>query len=129
MIISTDTQLVARQSTGEFSTKVPQLMQYVATLDKIKLQFNKVKIEQISRSQNNSEDALARLASAFDGGQREILVDSVSVPSCNLVTSQAKYWRLPVLEYLQGQKMLEDKNEGRKLQTCIPRFCQLGDVL
>ena len=74
-------------------------------------------VEEISRTLNNSADALAKLASAYKGGQREILVDSMEFPSCDIVTCQQDDWRYSIVKYLRNETQPEDKHETRKLRS------------
>ena len=37
-----------------------------------------------------------------EGGQREALVDSTSIPPYNPNITQAEYWRKPSIEYIEG---------------------------
>lgn len=77
-----DSQLVVRQAMKEFLAKEPQIVKYMATLEQLIRQFAHFEVEKIYRSLNNSADALAKLASAYEGGQREILVNAEEHPSC-----------------------------------------------
>ena len=48
--LRTDSQLVARQNTGEFACKEPQITKYVETMVELTKQFAEFKIEQIPRT-------------------------------------------------------------------------------
>ena len=72
---------------------------------------------------NSHENAHARLASIFEGGNgRIIVVDLVSIPGyqthqefviCN--TKLGPRWMNPIVEFLCYDKLLEDKKETHKL--------------
>ena len=84
--VRTDSQLVARQASKEFATKEPQIARYAEMLEQQSKQFEHLSIEQIPQTENNSTNALARLASIWDGGQREIFVDSILHPTKDVLT-------------------------------------------
>ncbi|GFS40182.1 hypothetical protein Acr_00g0066980 [Actinidia rufa] len=93
--------------------------------------FRTVKIEQVGREFNAHADALASLASTFEGDHgRTVAVDVVSVPSIEetqssiLVNTQlGPSWMDPIVNYLRTDHQLpDDKKEAHKIRIKAARF-------
>ncbi|GFY99152.1 chitin elicitor receptor kinase 1 [Actinidia rufa] len=94
-------------------------------------EFKAVQIEQVGRDLNSHADALAGLASTFEGG-RIIAVDLISAPSIEpsieinqkTILSNVELgpsWMDPIDAFLCHDKLPEDKKEAHKLQTKAAR--------
>ncbi|XP_057770645.1 uncharacterized protein LOC130990428 [Salvia miltiorrhiza] len=66
VIIRTDSQLVAQQSSGGYHIKEDWMRAYHNKINEMKKKFMEFKIEQISREENTKADLLARVASAVE---------------------------------------------------------------
>ncbi|GFZ00954.1 hypothetical protein Acr_14g0005890 [Actinidia rufa] len=85
---------------------------------------------QVGRELNAHADALASLASTFEGDHgRTVAVDIVSVPSIEathssiLVNTQlGPSWMDPIVNYLRADQLPDDKKEAHKIRIKAARF-------
>ncbi|XP_024010428.1 uncharacterized protein LOC112085447 [Eutrema salsugineum] len=93
-----DSQLVASQLSGEYTTKNDRMDAYLRATKTLILEFETFKLTKIPRGENSSADALAALASSSDPHmKRKIPVESIYEPSiktvqeCNVATQRRNY--------------------------------------
>ncbi|XP_024014438.1 uncharacterized protein LOC112088399 [Eutrema salsugineum] len=93
-----DSQLVASQLSGEYTTKNERMDAYLKATKALISKYETFELTKIPRSENSSADALAALASSSDPHmKRKIPVESISEPSikttqkCNVATRRRNY--------------------------------------
>lgn len=135
IILCTNSQLVVCQATSEFTTKDPQIAKYMDLLSSLSKLFTHFEIEQIPRIENTPIDALAYLASTWEGGQCEITVNSILHPTHDILTIRIVMStqndsdrRKPILDYLKDGMLSDDKSQAQKLQHMTAKFCEIKGV-
>ncbi|XP_024016289.1 uncharacterized protein LOC112089766 [Eutrema salsugineum] len=116
-----DSQLVASQLSGEYTTKNERMDAYLTTTKALISQFETFELTKIPRGENSSADALAALASSSDPHmKRKIPVESIPEPSiktalkCNFATRRRNYNENPASSKTQrknAEQVLEDNAE------------------
>ncbi|GFZ15738.1 hypothetical protein Acr_25g0001470 [Actinidia rufa] len=81
LYIYRDSKLVVNQVTGKFEAREIKMAKYLKVAKNLLSEFRAVKIEQVGKEFNAHADALASLASIFEGDiSRTVAVDVISVP-------------------------------------------------
>ncbi|GFY85504.1 hypothetical protein Acr_04g0002420 [Actinidia rufa] len=91
---------------------------------------SKLVVNQVGREFNAHADALASLASTFEGNHgRTVAVDVVSIPNIEetqssvLVNTQlGPSWMDPIVNYLRADQLLDDRKEAHKIRIKAARF-------
>ena len=88
----------------------------------------------IPRDKNAEANFLARLASSKDyNATLELCIEISGQPSTKgeqvLRIKEQDKWMTPIVRYLKGGWLLEDKTEARKIQIRAARFVIIDDVL
>ncbi|GFZ21534.1 hypothetical protein Acr_29g0006960 [Actinidia rufa] len=106
------------------------MAKYLKVAKSLNSEFRAVKIEQVERELNAHADALAYLASVFEGEiGRTIAVNVVSVPSIEetqisilVNTKLGLSWMDPIVNYLRTDRLLDDRKEAHKIRIKAARF-------
>ncbi|XP_024016271.1 uncharacterized protein LOC112089750 [Eutrema salsugineum] len=113
-----DSQLVASQLSGEYTTKNERMDAYLTTTKALILEFETFELTKIPRGENSSADALAALASSSDPHmKRKIPVESISEPSiktapkCNVATRRRNYDEIPTSSNKNADQALKENAE------------------
>ncbi|GFZ14587.1 hypothetical protein Acr_24g0007770 [Actinidia rufa] len=118
--IFSDSKLVVNQVTWKFEARGAKMAKYLAIAKAFLTEFKADKIEQVGRDLNSHIDALAGLASVFEGEiGHTIAVDLVSAPSLEMTresilvnTELGLSWMDPIVNFMRHDKLLEDKKEA-----------------
>ncbi|GFS31847.1 hypothetical protein Acr_00g0019520 [Actinidia rufa] len=116
--------------TGKFEARGIKMAKYLKMAKSLTSEFRAVKIEQVRRELNAHADALAALASIFEGEiGRTVTIDIVSVLSIEeeqksvLVNMElGPSWMDPIVNYLRTDKLPDDKREAHKIRVKAARF-------
>lgn len=99
-----DSNLVASQINGDFTAYTESMTKYLAKAKEYIACFERFKIKNILRTQNQKADILSKLASvAFDHLTKEILVEVLEKPSTEeetvngIVEEEEENWMSPIL--------------------------------
>ncbi|XP_057463838.1 uncharacterized protein LOC130753679 [Actinidia eriantha] len=130
LCVHSDSKLVVNQVTGKFEARGVKMAKYLQVAKNLLSEFRAVKIEQVGRELNAHADALASLASAFEGDHgRTVAVDVVSTPSIEetqsfvLVNTQlGPSWMDPIVNYLRTDQLPDDRKEAHKIRIKAARF-------
>ncbi|GFZ15658.1 hypothetical protein Acr_25g0000670 [Actinidia rufa] len=130
LCVYSDSKLVVNQVTGKFEARRVKMAKYLQVEKNLLSEFRAVKIEQVGREFNAHADALASLASTFEGNHgRTVAVNVVSVPNIEetqssvLVNTQlGPSWMDPIVNYLRADQLLDDKKEAHKIRIKAVRF-------
>jgi hypothetical protein len=93
-------------------------------------QFLEVKLNRIPREQNTAADQLAKSASSaiLNDDIRIIRRSSLQTAKVNPVHTETS-WMTPIISYLQGGILLDDRHEARQLKVRASRFIMLQGIL
>ena len=106
------------------------MAKYLIVVKNLLIEFRAIKIEKVGRDLNSHEDALAGLASVFEGETGwTIVVDLISAPSHEVSqesilvnTKLGPSWINPIINFLQHDKLSKDKRRAHKLRVKAARF-------
>ncbi|XP_075633387.1 uncharacterized protein LOC142605844 [Castanea sativa] len=105
----------------KYLNKVKQLVQ----------KFKEASFVQLPREENMEVDALARVA--FAGGIMDECDKIQYIPSIDLLEIQqigeGENWMSPIIVYLKHERLLEDKDEARKLRVRTTKYVLIDEVL
>ncbi|XP_052203478.1 uncharacterized protein LOC127808828 [Diospyros lotus] len=134
--IFSDSQLVVCQVQGEYQTKGPKMVAYLQKVRELFHFFKECEVNQVPRSQNSHANALARLASVGEADSLgAIPIKFLATPSMEEKTEtltielRPDSWMKPIVDYLQGGQLPNDKLEARCIRARAARYCICDDVL
>ncbi|GJZ39631.1 reverse transcriptase domain-containing protein [Tanacetum coccineum] len=129
LINSIDSQLVENQVNRLFEASQPVIKQYLEKAKELLASFPTYSIEQIKKDQNKKADALSKLASmTLSKLAKEDLVKvlqekSITQKEVTNVTQEGEdNWMIPIWEFLQLGKLLDDLQKARKLRIKAPSY-------
>ena len=109
------------------------MQKYLEIVKELLQQFDSVEFQQIPRVKNAKADFLARLASSDEYGiSLELCMETRGRPSTEgerVMKIQEQEWMTTIVCYLKEGRLLEDKNEARKVQIRAARFILIDDAL
>nr|GEV33696.1 reverse transcriptase domain-containing protein [Tanacetum cinerariifolium] len=131
LTIFIDSQLVANQVNGLFEARQTVIKQYIEKANELLANFLYHSIGHIKRDQNKKADALSKMASmTFSKLSKEVLVEVIQDKSitqkevANITQEKEDSWMIPIREYLQFDKLLDDPQKARKprIKTLLYRI-------
>ena len=91
--------------------------------------FDSIQVAQIGREHNSHSDILAKLATVLETDkQRTVCIEILDQPSFQnqevsvFAVSHQPSWMDPILSYLRGDKLPEDKKEAKMIKRKAPRY-------
>ncbi|CAL9030031.1 unnamed protein product, partial [Prunus brigantina] len=124
-----DSLLIVNQINDTYQAKGRRMAQYVKEAQRLASQFSRFAISQVPRSQNCRADALAKLASALDGGiRRSIPIEYLASPTVGDTPTEAMIveandtWMTPIYEYLASGALPADSDAARRLRLQSGRY-------
>jgi hypothetical protein len=134
--VRVDSNLVASQINEDFTAYTESMTKYLAKAKEYITCFNRFKIKNIPRTQNQKADILSKLSSvAFDHLTKEILVEVFEKLSTEeeiinaIVEEEEENWMSPILRCIKERILPEDQNEARTLRMKINHYTLIDDVL
>jgi hypothetical protein len=93
-------------------------------------QFREVKLRRIPREQNAAVDQLARSTSLDESNNKTEIVRQSSIQAIELNPIDVETsWMTPIISYLQGGILPNDRHEARRLKVRASRFVILQGIL
>ena len=131
ILILGDFQLVMGQVNRAYEAKEGWMKKYLEQVLLLVKKFKETNFVQIPREENVEADVLAKEASTIEPIDE---FDEVQyVPSIDLLEVQQiedrKNWMTPIVSYLKDGKLLEMKDEARKLKVRAARYVLMDEVL
>ncbi|CAL9022416.1 unnamed protein product, partial [Prunus brigantina] len=124
-----DSLLIVNQINDTYQARGRRMTQYVKEAQRLASQFAHFAISQVPRSQNCRADALAKLASALDGGiRRSIPIEYLASPTVSGTPTEAMIveaddtWMTPIYAYLASGTLPADSDAARRLQLQSGRY-------
>ncbi|XP_052182010.1 uncharacterized protein LOC127794799 [Diospyros lotus] len=134
--IFNNSQLVVCQVQGEYQARGPKMVAYLQEAQELLRLFDESEVNQVPRSRNSHADALARLASVRETDSLgTIPIEFLAIPSTDKRTEtltvelRPDSWMRPIVNYLQGGQLPNDKLEARHLRARAARYCICDDML
>ncbi|XP_043809522.1 uncharacterized protein LOC110605970 [Manihot esculenta] len=123
--INSDSQLVVNQITGAYQAKDPIMQKYLAKVKAVEAELGEqgiiVRYQRITREENEEADLLSRLSKEeLEQLPNEVYIQHLSTPAFDktdtiMQIGEGKNWMTPYLEYLEKEKLPEDKVEAKKI--------------
>ena len=106
------------------------MQQYLNLIRYQMSQFREVKLNRIPREQNTAADQLAKsaLSIILNDDIRIIRQSSLQTAKVNPVHTETS-WMTPIISYLQGGILPDDRHEARRLKVRASRFIMLQGIL
>ena len=131
ILIMGDFLLVMGQVNGAYEAKEGWMKKYLEQVLLLVKKFKEANFVQIPREENVEADVLAKEASTiepmdeFDEVQYDPSIDLLEVQQIE----DRKNWMTPIVSYLKDGKLLERKDEARKLKIRAARYVLMDEVL
>ena len=124
--VLSDSQLVVGQVNGDYEAKEGLMQQYLNLVRYQISQFREVRLSRIPREQNTEADQLAKSASSSTSDDQIKIVkqSSLQATEVNPVHTEIS-WMTPIISYLQGGILPDDRHEARRLKVRVSRFLML----
>ncbi|KAJ3687607.1 hypothetical protein LUZ61_016771 [Rhynchospora tenuis] len=133
--IRSDSQLIVNQILKEYKTQDETLIKYLRKVEQLISGFDSVLIEHVPKGQNETADALSKLAKSGLDKERPIIVLEISSPSIELPEPTVfqlhheEEWYSPIWLYLAEGILSQDKNLARKIKRWSLEFSIIEDEL
>ncbi|XP_065619745.1 uncharacterized protein LOC136063369 [Quercus suber] len=119
LLVLGDSQLIIGKVNGMLEAKEERMRKYLNRVMRLIKKFEEISFIQIPREENMEADALAREATASEAVDK---FDEVQyMPSIDISEVQQvedrENWMAPIVSYLQDGRLLEEKDEARKLRV------------
>ncbi|KAJ3687989.1 hypothetical protein LUZ61_017153 [Rhynchospora tenuis] len=130
-----DSQLIVNQILKEYKTQDETLIKYLRKVEQLIGGFDSVLIEHVPRGQNETADALSKLAKSGLDKEHPITVLEIPSPSIELPESTVfqlhheEEWYSPIWLYLAEGILPHDKNLARKIKRWSLEFTIIEDEL
>ncbi|GAU23955.1 hypothetical protein TSUD_183540 [Trifolium subterraneum] len=123
-----DSQLVTSQVSGEFQAKDPQLIKYLEQVRSLAKHFNTFELIYVPREQNARADLLKK-----PENNRTVIQETVKKPSTGdlevWMVTRNDDWRTPIIQYLENEKLPEEKEEKIKIKKIAAHYNMVGGEL
>ena len=128
--VLSDSQLVVGQVNGDYEAKEGRMQQYLNLVRRQISQFREVRLSRIPREQNTEADQLAKSASSSILGGKIKIVKQLSLQATEVNPIHIEIsWMTPIISYLQGGTLPDDRHEARRLKVRASRFLMLQGIL
>ncbi|XP_074355946.1 uncharacterized protein LOC141695611 [Apium graveolens] len=126
MTVYSDSQIVVKQTSGEYIVKDPTLAQYQTMVRNILETTPDITIFQINREENSKADELSKLMQNASDLVSSVYFEELKVPSTEqaevLCIGSPDNWMTPYIAYLRDGALEEDQNKARYLKHKAARF-------
>ncbi|XP_074363564.1 uncharacterized protein LOC141704145 [Apium graveolens] len=126
MTVYSDSQIVVKQTSGEYIAKDPTLAQYQTMVRNILEATPDITIFQINREENSKADELSKLVQNASDLVSSVYFKELKVPSTEqaevLCIGSPDNWMTPYIAYLRDGTLPEDQNKARYLKHKAARF-------
>ena len=133
--IHSDSQLVVRQTSGEYATKDQILTEYQHIVIELLKSFKTCELIQVDRSENSMADMLSRLTQgehAYNDEAvyfEELLVPSIPEKDVMEIDTSGETWMTPYINYLQEGTLPEDNIRAKQVKFHAAKYFMSKEVL
>ena len=131
ILVLGDSQLVIGQVNRTCEAKEDRMKKYLKKVAHLVKKFKEADFVQILREENVEVDTLAKEASANEAMDEldEIqYMPSIDLPKMLQIEGEEN-WMTPIVSYLKDGRLLEEKDEARKLRVKSARYILMDEVL
>ena len=131
ILILRDSRLFMGQINETYEAKEERMRKYLNRVIRLVKRFKEADFIQIPREENIEADTLAKEASAneaMDEFDEIQYIPSIDLPEVRQVESEGN-WMTPIVSYLKDGRLLEGKDEARKLRVRSARYVLMDEVL
>ena len=119
-------QIVVKQTRGEYITKDPQLAKYQAMVHTYLLQISEVELVQINRKDNTRADTLSKLVLNSADLDTSVYFEELASPSLLgaevLCLDTKPGWRTRFIQYLKHGTLPEDKTKAQQFKSKASKY-------
>lgn len=125
--IYSDSQLVVRQTTGDYSTKDTSLSKYQEMVQAILSQFEKYILEQIDRTDNTMANMLSKLTQGEKMDFETVYFEELQAPSIYdlpimEISPPIDNWMTPYVRYLESGTLPDDSVKAKVLKSQATKY-------
>lgn len=125
--VYSDSQLVVRQTTGDYSTKDTNLNKYQELVQAMLSQFENYTLEQIDRADNAMADMLSKLTQGEKGEADTVYFEELTSPSINKldimdISPPVDNWMTPYICYLESGILPDDGVKAKVLKSQATKY-------
>ncbi|GJS20988.1 putative ribonuclease H-like domain-containing protein [Tanacetum coccineum] len=131
-----DSRLVANQVNGSYTTKEPNMVQYLEKVKTLACSFKKFSMKQVPKSENKKADALSKIAStSFAHLTKQVLVEELKEKSINeaellaVVEEEGDTWMTRIYNYLVKEELPANKKKARAIRRKSGRYAVINKIL
>ncbi|XP_028064931.1 uncharacterized protein LOC114268034 [Camellia sinensis] len=129
LMVFSDSKLVVNRVSGEYEARDERMAKYQALVHAKIKKFTAIRVEKISREENNTTDELAGLASTQTAFPNPLMIELLPQPSIEepevsevLCANLRPSWMDPVITFLKDKILLKEKKAANKMQAKSERF-------
>ena len=107
------------------------MKKYLSRVKQFVKKFKEASFVQLLKEENMEADALAKAASAgetMDEYDKVQNMPSIDLPEIQQVEGKEN-WMTPIVIYLKDGRLLEDKDEARRLRIKVAKYVLIDEVL
>ena len=131
VIVQKDSQLIINQVNGMCEAKEDWMKNYLNKVRQFVKKFKEASFVQLPREENMEADALAKAGSvggAMDEYDKVQYMPSIDLPEIQQIGGEEN-WMTPIVIYLKDGRLLENKDETRKLRIRAAKYILIDEVL
>ena len=131
ILVLRDSRLFMGQINKTYEAKEERMRKYLNRVIRLVKRFKEADFIQILREENIEADTLAKEASAneaMDEFDEIQYIPSIDLPEVQQVESEGN-WMTPIVSYLKDGRLLEGKDNARKLRVRSARYVLMDEVL
>ena len=131
VIVHGDFQFIINQVNGMCEAKESQMKKYLNKVRQLVKKFKKASFVQLLREENMEANALVKAASAgepMDEFDKVQYMPSIDLPKVHQIREEEN-WMTPIVIFLKDGRLLEDKDEARKLTIKAAKYVLINEVL
>ena len=131
VLIQGDSQLIINQVNGICEAKESWMKKYLNKVKQLVKKFKEASFVQLPRDENMEAVALAKVALArepMDELDQVQYMPSIDLPEVHQIGGEENWMTLIVI-YLKDGRLLEDKDEAKKLRIRVAKYVLIDEVL
>ena len=131
VLIQGDSQLIINQVNGICEAKESWMKKYLNKVKQLVKKFKEAGFVQLPRDENMEAVALAKAALArepMDELDQVQYMPSIDLPEVHQIGGEENWMTLIVI-YLKDGRLLEDKDEAKKLRIRVAKYVLIDEVL
>ena len=131
IVIQGDSQLIMGQVNGTCEAKEERMKKYLNKVKHLIKKFKEASFLQIPREENMEANVLVKEAlidRSVDKLDEVQYMPSIDLPKVQQIEGEEN-WMTPIVAYLRDGRLLEEKNEARKIMIRSAKYVLIDEVL